>query len=658
MTTLLTLLLAPALALLLAAGLTPVIRRVALGMGRVAVVRPDRWHRKPTPNIGGVAIFLGFAGAVAAATLLTPSPAVGFRADAPSFVPWSRWQGLLLASTFMFVVGLVDDFARIRPSTKLAGEVAAAAILLASGIGVSLTDVHALNVLVSLFWFVGVTNAMNLLDNMDGLTAGVGVVAAGVLATIFLMDGQTGLAVAALAFAGALLGFLAHNYPPARIFMGDSGSLFVGVFLSGLALAPTPGLSRGLFGVMAVPALILSVPILDTAFVTLGRLLERRPLSEGGRDHTSHGLVGLGVTEARAVWILWGLAAAGGGVGLLLRTADRGVAALLGIVLVAGLALLGVYLLSHRFGKERTAADGPGEAPSADALYDRILRFHHQLPVASFALDLLLLGAAYWGAYLVRWGPAELPAELAYFRRSLPVVLAVKVAVFSWAGMYAAGWRHGGAEDVGRVLRANLLASVAVAAALLLLDRVGISRGVLVADFFLASALTGVPRFFFQVMERATGHLSEEGVPAVVVGSAEDARLVLHEVQRSRTPRLRAVAVADADHPAERGRLRGIPLYGGPDGLGRALTDTGAHSVVVLRRGAASPPTSASGGPLPAAVRRHLEHRGALDVYALDVTLGRLPDDRRAGEPVPFPLPTPEAPLGAPSEVASDRDGE
>lgn len=629
MTTLLTLLLVPALALAVAAALTPLVRQAALGMGRVAVVRPDRWHEKPTPNLGGVAIFLGFGAAILVGTLLVPSAAESFHADVPSVVPWTRWEGLLIGAMVMFGVGLVDDFAQIRPSTKLAGQVAAAAVLVASGIGVWLTELYALNVVLSLFWFVGVTNAMNLLDNMDGLTAGVGAIAAAVLATLFVMDGQTGLAMLALAFGGALLGFLAHNYPPARIFMGDSGSLFIGIFVAGLALAPAEGLSRGLFGVMAVPALILSVPILDTTFVTLERLLEGRPIHQGGRDHTSHGLVNLGVSEERAVWILWTLAFGGGLVGILLRTADRAVAGLLGVVLVVGLALLGVYLLSHRHrrgaGARAPGADAPAEdetgTPDATgeegALYDRVLAFHRRLPVASFALDLLLVGLAYWGAYLVRWSPAELPAELPYFRSSLPAVLAVKLALFSWAGMYAPGWRHAGMEDFLRILRANVLASVGLAAALLVVDRVGLSRGVLVADFLLTTALTAAPRFFFQFMERAAGHLSDEGIPVVIVGPAGDAHVALHEVQRTRSPGLRIVAVADAAYGAAEARFRGLPLYGGDEALRRALEATGALAVVVVRREGRT-------GRLPFTVRDYLDRRGGLDVYALDVSLARM----------------------------------
>ena len=128
--------------------------------------------------------------------------------------------------------------------------------------------------MVSLFWFIGITNALNLLDNMDELAGGVGAIAASFMGVNFLLAGDVELAGVAFAFAGALVGFLVHNYPPARIFMGDSGSLFTGLVLAGLALSPAPGLSRSLFAVVIVPAIVLAVPILDTTFVTVTRLLE------------------------------------------------------------------------------------------------------------------------------------------------------------------------------------------------------------------------------------------------------------------------------------------------------------------------------------------------------------------------------------------------
>jgi UDP-GlcNAc:undecaprenyl-phosphate GlcNAc-1-phosphate transferase len=241
---------------------------------------PDRWHVRPTLNVGGVAIFLGFFIALAVEMLLVPGDLSIREVSARAVVPLTHRDGLLLAAVVIFAIGLIDDLVHLRPSYKLVGQLAAASVLLMSGIGLWLTGSYIVDVMVSLFWFVGITNALNLLDNMDGLAGGVGAIAASFLGVNFLLAGDPGLAGVAFAFSGALVGFLVHNYPPARIFMGDSGSLFTGLLLAGLALSPAPGLSRSLFSVVVVPAIVLAVPILDMTFVTVTRLLEGRSVAD------------------------------------------------------------------------------------------------------------------------------------------------------------------------------------------------------------------------------------------------------------------------------------------------------------------------------------------------------------------------------------------
>ncbi|MBW3534388.1 MAG: undecaprenyl/decaprenyl-phosphate alpha-N-acetylglucosaminyl 1-phosphate transferase, partial [Gemmatimonadetes bacterium] len=375
-----------ALALTLTALLTPLVRGAALGMGLVRQAQADRWHRRPTPAIGGVAIFLGFGIALGVGWILDPEAASALAYLPPqAILPWTPWEGLLAAGTLVFLVGLVDDLFRLNPVQKLAGQIAAAVLLVLSGVGVWLTGLYLLDAALSVLWFVAITNALNLLDNMDGLATGVAAIAGGYLSLLFLLEGEAGLLLLSLAFTAALVGFLVHNYPPARIFMGDSGSLFLGLFLAALSLSPAPGLSRSLFAVVAVPALVLAIPILDTTLVTLGRMLEGRPISEGGKDHTSHRLVALGVSEERALWVLWSLALLGGAIALLLRTVERGTAYVLGGVLLTGLILLGAYLLSVRLRALRRQ-EGP-RLP----LYEMFVSWNERVPVLPFVMDALLV---------------------------------------------------------------------------------------------------------------------------------------------------------------------------------------------------------------------------------------------------------------------------
>lgn len=602
-------------ALLLAALLTPAVRSVALRGGLVRGAQADRWHKRPTPAVGGIAIFASFLGAVGVLLLAGEEILLsGLEIPVPRAVlPWPFWLGLLAGSATAFAVGVVDDLRPLRPLTKLAGQMVAATLLILSGIGVWLTGVYLLDAAISLFWFLAVTNALNLLDNMDGVAAGTAAIAAGFLAVLALLEGQAALFVVAISFVGATLGFLAHNYPPARIFMGDSGSLFLGLFLAGMALMPAPGLSRSLLAILAAPALVLAIPLLDTTLVTVGRVLEGRPISQGGTDHTSHRLVALGASEERTLWTLWILALLGGGVGLLLRTAARAQAALLGGLLLVALVLIAVYLLRVRFQAFST------EVRERVPLYRVVLELHQRFPVGSFLLDALLLGLAYYGAYLLRWDAQALEAELAYFQTSVTVVVAAKLLAFTVSGVYGHRWEGFGLQEGWRLLRANGLGTVLALTGLFLVERVGLSRGVFALDLLLATVLTLGVRLSFRVLERSAGQWARSGVPALLVGGPTEVRVLLRLLeaglyQADGVEELRPVAIADPHFSRSRAAMQGLPVYGTPQGVEEALRQSRAGAVVLLDAGTDG---------LPSSVRSVLEGWGAVDVYRLRVGLER-----------------------------------
>ena len=637
------LLLVGSLALLTSVMLTPVVRGAALRWTRLSAASLERWHRRPTPNFGGIAIFVGFAVAVVAEILLTAGDLSIREISARAVVPLTHRDGLLVAAVMIFALGLADDLVQLRPSAKLIGQLAAASALLMSGIGVWLTGFYIVDVMISLFWFIGITNALNLLDNMDGLAGGVGAIAASFMGVNFLLAGDVGMAGVAFAFAGALAGFLVHNYPPARIFMGDSGSLFTGLVLAGLALSPAPGLSRSLFAVVVVPAIVLAVPILDTTFVTVTRLLEGRPISKGGTDHTSHGLVALGISEERVVWLVWGLAAGGGLIGLSVRSVSRPVAYALGGALLVLLTLLGLYLLSSRMSDlerskradERGADEGrvdegrvdEGRADEGDGthLFNRLLRLHHRFPLLTVLMDVALVAIAYFGAYLVRWDTEQLPAELAYFRQTLAMVIILKVMGLAAAGAYAPRFRHYSLADVWGTIRANILGTLLAASVLLLVFRVGLSRGVLIVDFLLCATLTVVGRVSFRFLDDVREKWSSEGAPAAFVGRIEDAELAFRALRGLEEPRLRPVAVVDYMYGGRRGRFKGYPLFGGDAGPERAVQECGVNAVVVIERG------GVMDGDDTQRVGEYLKREGALDVFAVRISVGLAPVEVSTG---------------------------
>ncbi|MFM1802640.1 MAG: hypothetical protein RJA81_1992, partial [Planctomycetota bacterium] len=282
--------------------LTWVVRWLARHYGIVARPKADRWHTRPTALLGGISIALTTC---IIGGLLIP------QSDESLFV--------LLASSLMFFLGLVDDLVNLKPYQKVIGQLIAASVIISANLVLPWTGYYPVNVLITLFWLVGITNAINLLDNMDGLAAGVSAVAAIFLGLQFAIHDPDAINSAWMmsVFAASLLGFLVFNHNPASIFMGDCGSLFIGFFLASSALLTNQaGRSRSFLPVIAVPVLVLLIPIFDTTLVFILRKMAGRSISQGGRDHTSHRLVALGLSERHAAWMLWAFAALSGAIGL------------------------------------------------------------------------------------------------------------------------------------------------------------------------------------------------------------------------------------------------------------------------------------------------------------------------------------------------------
>src|SRR5437763_2614323 len=285
-----------AVSLALSLALTPLVRAAARRYGVVARPKADRWHRRPTAMLGGVGVYV----AVALTYLL--------------LIPHTRQGWVVMgASTALFAVGLVDDFLHIKPYQKLIGQVMGASAVVYFGLLLPWGWGASVGLVVTIFWLIGITNAINLLDNMDGLASGISAIAAVFIAASFAANGQMVEAATLAAFAAALLGFLCYNTNPASIFMGDCGSMFVGFFLASSALLSSAGdRGRSFIVVIAVPVLILFIPIFDTTLVTVVRKPSGRAAAQGRRDQASHGLVGLGLSARRAVSVVCALAAASG----------------------------------------------------------------------------------------------------------------------------------------------------------------------------------------------------------------------------------------------------------------------------------------------------------------------------------------------------------
>jgi UDP-GlcNAc:undecaprenyl-phosphate GlcNAc-1-phosphate transferase len=313
-------------------GLTPLAMREAVR--RRILDRPNeiKTQDSPVPYLGGVAIVVSFVAVVLGAALVFP-PESGL----------GELALILGLGTALAVVGLFDDLRGLSPWLRLAVEIGAGVLVWRTQAGSEVFANDGLDLVITVLWIVGVTNALNLLDNMDGLSAGVSAIAALFLFAIAAVNGQFLVATLAIGLAGCSAGFLRSNFHPAQIYMGDAGALFLGFLLAVLSLkleivdAP-PILS------LAVPIVLLAVPLFDTSLVTINRMLHRRSPIVGGRDHTSHRLVFIGLPVPVSVGLIYGGAISVGWLALVLSRVDRGAGLLLLGWIAAVMAFLGVML--------------------------------------------------------------------------------------------------------------------------------------------------------------------------------------------------------------------------------------------------------------------------------------------------------------------------
>ena len=541
------------------------VRTVARRFGFVAKPRPDRWHRKPTALFGGVGVFGGF---LAAYLLRRPSALDG---DAL----------LVLCATGMFVLGLIDDRIQLKPYTKLVGQIACAAVFTSWGLELYWIPNPILDKGLTIFWLVGITNALNLLDNIDGAAGGIAAIGAAFLVYFADAQGQVESARLASAFAGGVLGFLIFNVNPASIFMGDCGSLFIGFFLGGLSLVNSgvPGARKNLLAVLTIPVLLLLMPIIDTTLVTFSRRYHGRSVSQGGRDHTSHRLVALGMSERRATFTLWAISAAAGGLAVIVKNTSAMVAGFLIAIFGMGILFLMIFLGRVTvYEPIASAEEGRGRA-----LLPTLADFSYKRRVFETLNDLAVILLAYYAAFLLRFdGVADVDFNLRMFIRSLPAVIVVQLSVFLAVGLYRGVWRYTGLDDLTRIVKAVAAAAAISTVALVLLYRFeGMSRSVMMIDAVLLLVGVAGSRVAFRLLRNwLVERRPDDAQRALIYGAGDGGELLLRELKNNLRLGLLPVAFVD-DDPQKAGRvIHGVRVVGSSDELSRILVEERVQVVV------------------------------------------------------------------------------
>ena len=539
-------------ALALSLVLVPVVQRVSLRLGYVAKPREERWHRQPTPILGGVGIFTAFLLSLLVTLLLSGA--------------WNqvRW-GVLAGSGLIFLFGLYDDIKHISPPAKLAGQILAAAVVVSQGYTSNFFTPripnHIIaqipNIVLTFIWLVGITNAINLLDNMDGLAGGIALITSGILSIFFWQIGNQGLLAISMALAGSVLGFLFFNFPPASIFMGDSGSQFLGFTLAVLAIARQPQASN-VIAVVGVPTLLFLLPILDTTLVTFTRLLRGQSPTQGGRDHTSHRLIAFGLSERQAVLFLYAVALIAGVMAAFLEAVEYWFSLVLMPILVIVLALLTAYLGGLK------VMTTPLPQKSNRQITRIMLELTFKRRLLEVALDFFLIGVAYYLSFLTYFGFSMDAGSLELFLRSFPIVLAGTYVSFFAFGVYRGVWRYIGVGDLLRFLEAVLGCAVLVAGAVFLLypsQPYSLKIFIFYAVFlFLGLAAS---RSSFRILDLLSGRQTRQAEQRVLIcGAGDSGEMALRWILMNPQMDYRPVGFLD-DDPFLAGRqIHGVEVLG------------------------------------------------------------------------------------------------
>jgi UDP-GlcNAc:undecaprenyl-phosphate GlcNAc-1-phosphate transferase len=376
---------------------------------------------------------------------------------------------------------------------------------------------------------------------------------------------------------GALGAFLLFNFPPASVFMGDSGALFLGFAMATVTLSPEGirGSRTDVAAVIAGPVFLLLIPIFDTALVTASRLLSGRSPAVGGRDHSSHRLVAIGLSERAAVMVLWSLALAGGIVGLTLRNLTEGLSLMLAALFLALMGLFAVFLTRVHVYDDR---------PASGTITPLVADFMFKRRVVEVLFDAVAIAAAYYAAYRIRFtDTGQYLANVDIFYETLPVILASQLVALFIVGVYRGTWHYFNKRDGIRLLKGVVLGTAGAQIVLLYLYQAPTySRGVFLIYLTVVLAITVIARASFRGVVALARH--ERLMRRVVIfGAGEHAAIAIQELEQQRGGRVKVLGFVDDDPDAARDRIEGYDVLGGFDTLTQIITSGGADAVILNR---------------------------------------------------------------------------
>jgi UDP-N-acetylmuramyl pentapeptide phosphotransferase/UDP-N-acetylglucosamine-1-phosphate transferase len=571
--------------------LTPLVRSFAIRIKVLDLPGGRKIHTRPIPRLGGFSVFITFN-----LVLLASSQFAIFHFS-PGFLKGIHFGWIFLASAIVLGLGAIDDFRRMPPAVKFLFQIMAGLIVaqMCSKIEVislpfGTFRLGAFAVPATVFWVVAITNAVNLLDGLDGLAAGTCFIVCIAIFGISLLGQNIGIALVSAILAGSILGFLRYNFHPASIFLGDSGAYFLGFILSVLSLQG--GLKGTASIAILIPIIALGLPIMDTALSMFRRLLKSLHIMEvdqeknvvrffyldgwsmfkADRGHIHHRLMRIGFTQKKAVLFLYGVS-----------------------IILGGLALSSVYFKNINYALLLTGIAFASYIGIRKLGYSEVQLLRNGLLLPLFDtpvvnrripwafLDMGIISLSYYLAFLLRFEGDFSPVKN-YYLSTLPLMLAAKIIIFHLAGLYLGEWRYTSVDDLVKVLKAVVLGCIASALLLWMIPGLGIvSHAALIIDFNLLLFFVVGARSSFRILEHLHISKNQKGTKVLIYGAGKRGVYALKEFINNPRSGLSPVGFID-DSPRYQGKqINSFPVLGTLDSLDSILANNSISEVILCR---------------------------------------------------------------------------
>jgi UDP-GlcNAc:undecaprenyl-phosphate GlcNAc-1-phosphate transferase len=544
--------------------LTPAVIKLANLRGWIVTPRADRWHTKPTALMGGIGIFVSF-------TLMFSISSIHFETD------WLIYVAFFL----MFLTGFLDDLFELKPIYKLFSQILATTLLIFDGYIFGNGELGFIGFPITFLFVIGITNAINLLDNMDGLSAGVSMIIAFIAGILSIQQSNFPLALLSMLVAGSALGFLFFNFNPAKIFMGDSGSLFLGFSLSFLTISVQKTIgNHSIYIVLLLPLALLALPILDTSLVSIKRLISGRKIYLGGKDHSSHRLVAFGLSEKKAVILLYGVTLVWGLVSVfLINSNSRELYLPAIVVLVVLTSFFGLFLGRVRVYNESEEKLAylrmRGQYLKKGGIMLRFLLMNKKV-IVGVSFDILVISTAFYISGLVNG------IDLTRFNSFLAIMIALKILINYLYKSYRKSWRYTSIADINTFLLSGIISSLlSFVIHHLFFKQNNLSNLFFILDFFLTFMGVLFLRSVFRYIQHTVLRFRFFQKRALILGVGEMGTLLCRQLFISEKMSIKPVGFIDDDPSLRDLIINGVEVLGSTKDIQNICRMTNATDVIL-----------------------------------------------------------------------------